>query len=125
MHFNLNKKMTIKYYLKHCLWGLIGCGYLTYLILTDLNSGDIYPAYAPYMPYIASYLAVSAVIFPFAFYTTEQLSLKKMKKETWGNYFGSDSPSWGAFIFVYIFCVLLSVPLFFIYPFINKNRPGN
>ncbi|MCM8261211.1 hypothetical protein M8U38_24255, partial [Enterobacter hormaechei] len=103
--------MTIKYYLKHCLWGLIGCGYLTYLILTDLNSGDIYPAYAPYMPYIASYLAVSAVIFPFAFYTTEQLSLKKMKRETWGNYFGSDSPSWGAFIFVYIFCVLLSVPL--------------
>ena len=71
--------MTIKYYLKHCLWGLIGCGYLTYLILTDLNSGDIYPAYAPYMPYIASYLAVSAVIFPFAFYTTEQLSLKNGK----------------------------------------------
>lgn len=117
--------MTVKYYLKHCLWGLIGCGYLTYVILTDLHNGDIYPSYEPYMPYIAGYLAISAVIFPFAFYTTEQLALKTMKKETWSNYLGSDSPSWGAFIFVYIFCVLLSVPLFFIYPFINKNRPGN
>lgn len=117
--------MTAKYYLKKCLWGLIGCGYLTYVILSDLRSGDVYPPYLPYMPYIAGYLAISAIIFPFAFYTAERLALKTMKRETWSNFFGSDSPSWGAFIFVYIFCVLLSVPLLIVYLFINKDRPGN
>ncbi|HDR2890894.1 TPA: hypothetical protein I4G69_001729 [Enterobacter asburiae] len=117
--------MTLKYYLKYCLWGLVGCGYLVYVILTDLRDGKIFPAYAPYMPYIASYLAIGAVILPFAFYVSEKLALKIMKKETWDNYFGADSPSWGAFIFVYMFCILLSAPLLLLYPAVNKNRAGN
>lgn len=117
--------MTLKYYLKYCLWGLVGCGYLVYVILTDLRDGKIFPAYAPYMPYIASYLAIGAVVLPFAFYVSEKLALKIMKKETWDNYFGADSTSWGAFIFVYMFCILLSAPLFLLYPAVNKSREGN
>ncbi|MFX4310924.1 hypothetical protein F8O53_03050 [Enterobacter sp. 63] len=117
--------MTFKYYLKYCLWGLIGCGYLAYLILTDLRDGKTSPAYAPYMPYIATYLAIGAVILPFSFYVSEQLALKIMKKETWDNHFGADSPSWGAFIFVYLLCILLSIPLLMLYPFTGKHRPGN
>lgn len=117
--------MTIKYYLKHCLWGLVGCGYLSYTIITDLLNGKIFPAYAPYMPYVAAYLSIAAVTYPFAFYVSEKLALKLMKKEAWDNIFGADSPSWGAFIFVYLLCVLLSIPLLILYPFVSKERPGN
>ncbi|WP_431623492.1 hypothetical protein [Enterobacter hormaechei] len=70
-------------------------------------------------------LAIGAVVLPFAFYVSEKLALKIMKKETWDNYFGADSTSWGAFIFVYMFCILLSAPLFLLYPAVNKNREGN
>ncbi|MCC2919090.1 hypothetical protein [Enterobacter hormaechei] len=117
--------MTLKYYLKYCLWGLVGCGYLVYLILTGLREGKILPAYAPYMPYIATYLAIGAVILPFAFYVLEQLSLKIMKKETWDNHFGADSPSWCAFVFVYLLCILLSIPLLLLYPAVNISRSDN
>lgn len=41
--------MTLKYYLRHCLWGWCGYGYLIYFIVRDMNDGLIFPAYAPYM----------------------------------------------------------------------------
>ncbi|HBA9748277.1 TPA: hypothetical protein J1414_004706 [Escherichia coli] len=116
--------MTLKYYIKYFFWGLAGCGYLIYIILTDLYEGKILPAYTPYMPYIAAYLTVSAITLPFSFYVSEQLAMKIMRKESWDNHFGADSPSWSAFIFVYLFCILLSVPLFMLYPFVNKKQPG-
>lgn len=114
--------MTIKYYLRYCLWGFIGCGYLIYTILNDLNEGKIYPAYIPYMPYVAAYLLISALAFPFDFYVFEKITLKVMKKETWNDYFGSNSPSWSAFPIIYLLCVIFSLPLLMCYPFINKKR---
>lgn len=117
--------MTLRFYLKYCIWGFLGCGYLVYMILTKLHDGSVYPPYIPYMPYIAAYLTISAVLFPFAFYASEALALKLMSKDNWDAHFGDNSPSWGAFIFVYIICVLLSVPLFIIFLFVKKNRPVN
>ncbi len=38
--------MTLKYYLRHCLWGWCGYGYLIYFIVRDMNDGLIFPAYA-------------------------------------------------------------------------------
>lgn len=29
--------MTLKYYLRHCLWGWCGYGYLIYFIVRDMN----------------------------------------------------------------------------------------
>ena len=43
--------MTLKYYLRHCLWGWCGYGYLIYFIVRDMNDGLIFPAYVPYMPF--------------------------------------------------------------------------
>lgn len=113
--------MTIKYYFRHCLWGLGGCGYMIYVILNSMHDGKIYPAYVSFMPFIAAYLAIGAVAYPFAFYVTERLSRKVMSAETWNAYCGTDSPSWGAFIFIYLFCVIFVLPLCIIYPFISKK----
>ena len=63
--------MTFRYYLRHCLWGLVGCGSLVYNILTDLKDGKIFPSYIPYIPYVAAYLAIGAVAYPFAYYALE------------------------------------------------------
>lgn len=65
------KNVTFRYYLRHCLWGIIGCGSLVYNILTDLNDGKIFPSYVPYMPYVAAYLTIGAVTYPFAYYALE------------------------------------------------------
>ncbi|HHM1467258.1 TPA: hypothetical protein ACRGGK_005393 [Klebsiella pneumoniae] len=50
--------MTLKYYLRHCLWGWCGYGYLIYFIVRDMNDGLIFPAYAPYMPFVVTYLVL-------------------------------------------------------------------
>ncbi len=55
--------MTFRYYLRHCLWSLVGCGSLVYNILTDLKDGKIFPSYVLYIPYVAAY--------PFAYYALE------------------------------------------------------
>lgn len=73
--------MTVTYYLKNCFWGLFGPGFLAYNILNDLQDGLIFPAYIPYMPYVAIYLAIGAVIYPFSFFVLEQLAMKIMKKK--------------------------------------------
>jgi len=114
--------MTVTYYLKNCFWGLFGPGFLAYNILNDLQDGLIFPAYIPYMPYVAIYLAIGAVIYPFSFFVLEQLAMKIMKKETWRYYFTFDGRSRGLFIFSYMLCALLSIPLFMLYPIINKKR---
>lgn len=111
--------MTLKYYIRHCFWGYFGFGYLVYSILIDLHEGLIFPAYIPYMPYISTYLAISAVTYPFSLLVMNKLSLMIMRKETWSYYFTANGPSWNYFIFIYIICGLLSVPLLMLYPLIK------
>ncbi len=113
--------MTVKYYFRHCFWGFLGFGYLVYSILKDLHDGLIFPAYIPYMPYIATYLAISTVAYPFSLFVMNNLLLMIMKKETWRYYFTLNGPTWNFFIFAYLFCGLFSVPLLMLYPFI-RNR---
>lgn len=119
------EKLTLKYYFKLCFWGLGGCGSLVYIILADLHDGKIYSSYIPYMPYIAAYLAIGAVAFPFAYFSIKKLALKTLSKQAWGSYFSEDSPSWGAFVFIYLLCVLFVVPLCIVYLFIKETRPEN
>lgn len=116
--------MTFKYYIKHFAWGLIGCGYPLYTILMGLHDESIYPPYVPFMPYIAAYLTVSAIAFPYSFYVFEQIMTRKLSKETWENNFSESSPSWGAFIFAYLLCVILFLPLCLAYALIKKSRPN-
>lgn len=116
--------MTVKYYLKYCLWGFIGCGYLVYSILTDLRDDKIFPDFVPFMPYLAAYLTVAAVIFPVSFWTLEYLTTKGLNKNTWENYFSESSPSWRVFIFAYAFSIVLSAPLFLIFFFVRKKKPA-
>lgn len=75
--------MTFRYYLRHCLWGLVGCGSLVYNILTDLKDGKIFPSYIPYIPYVAAYLAIGAVAYPFAYYALEISAQKIIPKKSW------------------------------------------
>ncbi len=114
--------MTLNYYLKKCLWSLTGCGYFVYLILNDLHDGLIFPSYQPYIPYVAAYLVISAVVYPFSFYVSEKLAMMVMKKETWEYYFAFNGPSRNFFIFTYFLCVLFSIPLLMLYPLVNKKR---
>lgn len=113
--------MTRKYYFRHCLWGFTGFGYLVYAIVKDLRDGLIFPAYTPYMPCIAVYLAVSAITYPYCFFVINKLALMIMKKETWDNHFTLNGPPWNMFIFVYMLCGVLSIPLLMLYPSINKR----
>ncbi|QGR09615.1 hypothetical protein CTZ24_24425 (plasmid) [Pantoea phytobeneficialis] len=113
--------MTGKYYFRHCFWGLIGFGYFVYSILKDLHDGLIFPAYIPYIPYVAIYLSISAVTYPYSLFVTNKLGLMIMKKETWSYFFTVNGPSWNFFIFVYLFCGLLSVPLLILYPLIKRS----
>lgn len=114
--------MTINYYLKHCLWGLVGFGYLLYAVLKDYYDGLIFPAYVPYIPYIAAYIALSAVIYPYSFFVSEKLMAMKMKKETRGYYFGNNGPSWNFFIILFMLCGVLSIPLLMLYPLVNRKN---
>ncbi|STP20828.1 Uncharacterised protein [Escherichia coli] len=93
--------MTFRYYLRHCLWGLVGCGSLVYNILTDLKDGKIFPSYIPYIPYVAAYLAIGAVAYPFAYYALEISAQKIIPKKSWDRFF-SDTGSSRNFILIRI-----------------------
>ncbi|EAV3188096.1 hypothetical protein ZQ65_01455 [Salmonella enterica subsp. enterica serovar Newport] len=113
--------MTFRYYLRHCLWGLVSCGSLVYNILTDLNDGEIFPSYVPYMPYVAAYLMIGAISYPFAYYVVETTISKKISKQAWERNFSDIGASWSVFIFVCIFCILFNIPLLALYFYIAKN----
>ncbi|EAQ6121107.1 hypothetical protein DSA95_23395 [Salmonella enterica subsp. enterica serovar Plymouth] len=113
--------MTFSYYLRHCLWSLVGCGYLVYNILTDLSNGQIYHSYIPYMPYVAAYLTISAVAYPFAYYALEKSAYKIMSKKSWEEYFSDFGSSRSLFLFVYMFCIIFIAPLLILYSFIQKT----
>ena len=100
--------MTFRYYLRHCLWGLVGCGSLVYNILTDLKDGKIFPSYIPYIPYVAAYLAIGAVAYPFAYYALEISAQKIIPRNL--------------FLFVLMFCILFIVPLLALYFCISKKH---
>lgn len=68
--------MTFKYYLRHCLWGWCGYGYLIYFIVHDMNNGHIFPPYTPYMSVVFAYLFLSATLYPFSYSSSEKLALK-------------------------------------------------
>ncbi|ELQ6023186.1 hypothetical protein R2217_004321 [Cronobacter turicensis] len=112
--------MTFKYYIKHLAWGLIGCGYPLYIMIMGLHDDSIYPPYIPFIPYIAAYLAISAIAFPFSFYMAERVIIKKTSGQTWDSHFSESSPSWSAFIFAYLLCIIFFIPLCLAYPFIKK-----
>lgn len=114
--------MTLKYYLRHCLWGVCGNGYLIYFIVSDMCDGRIYPPYIPYMPYAVAYLVFGAVVYPFAYRVSEEMALRIMSKGFWDNHFGEESSPWGMFIFVFLFCMLFSVPLFILSLLTIKRR---
>ncbi|EPY4141288.1 hypothetical protein IDF50_25465 [Klebsiella pneumoniae] len=107
--------MTLKYYFRHCLWGWCGYGYLTYFIISDMNSGRIFPLYVPYMPFVVVYLIFSAILYPFSYYTSEKLALKIMSQDFWDRHIGEKSGVYGMFIIVWLFCMPLSLPLFIVY----------
>ncbi len=52
--------MTFRYYLRHCLWSLVGCGSLVYNILTDLKDVKIFPSYVAAYPFAYYALEISA-----------------------------------------------------------------
>ncbi|EBO9655472.1 hypothetical protein JP88_004661 [Salmonella enterica subsp. enterica] len=112
--------MTFRYYLRHCLWGLGSCGSLVYNILTDLNEGNIFPPYVPYMPYIAAYLTIGAVAYPFAYYALEVSAQRIMTKKSWDRHFSDLGPSRNLFLFVLMLCILFVVPFLILYFFISK-----
>lgn len=114
--------MTFRYYLRHCLWGIIGCGSLVYNILTDLNDGKIFPSYVPYMPYVAAYLTIGAVTYPFAYYALEKSMLKIMSKKSWDRFFSDTGSSRNFFLIVLMFCVSLVIPLLILFFFISQNH---
>ncbi|ROS15020.1 hypothetical protein EDF82_0094 [Raoultella sp. BIGb0399] len=107
--------MTLRYYLRHCLWGWCGQGYLIYFIVRDMYDGHIFPPYIPFMPYAVAYLVFSAITYPFAYYASENMAFKIMSKDFWDKYLGERSSACRMFIFVYLFCILFSAPLFIIY----------
>ncbi|HIC0738124.1 TPA: colicin E1 family microcin immunity protein [Klebsiella oxytoca] len=107
--------MTLKYYVRHCFWGWCGYGCLIYFIVRDMNDGLIFPAYAPYMPFVVTYLVLSAILYPFSYYTSEKLALKIMTKPFWDRHIGVNSGVYGMFIILWLFCMPLSVPLFLVY----------
>lgn len=114
--------MTFRYYLRHCLWGLVGCGSLVYNILTDLNDGNIFPSYVPYMPYVAAYLAIGAVVYPFAYYALEVSAQMIMSKKSWDRFFSDTGSSRNLFLFVLMFCILFIAPLLTLYFCILKKN---
>ncbi|HAL0699804.1 TPA: hypothetical protein PRP85_000042 [Escherichia coli] len=114
--------MTFRYYLRHCLWGLVGCGSLVYNILTDLNDGNIFPSYVPYMPYVAAYLAIGAVSYPFAYYTLEISAQNIMSKKSWDRFFSGTGSSRNLFLFVLMFCILFTAVLLILYFYISKKQ---
>lgn len=78
--------MTFRYYLRHCLWGLVGCDSLVYNILTDLNDGKTFHSYIPislypYIPYIVACLTIDDVAYPLAYYALEYNSIKDNVKK--------------------------------------------
>ncbi|HAG0017823.1 TPA: hypothetical protein G8O67_005221 [Salmonella enterica] len=113
--------ITLKYYLRHCLWGWCGYGYLTCFIVRDMNNGRIFPPYAPYMSFVVAYLVLSAILYPFSYYTSEKLALKIMTKHFWDRHIGVNSGVFGMFIIVWLFCMPLSVPLFIVYLCIREK----
>lgn len=113
--------MTFRYYLRHCLWGLVGCGSLVYNILTDLKDGKIFPSYIPYIPYVAAYLAIGAVAYPFAYYALEISAQKIIPKKSRDRFFSDTGSSRNLFLFVLMFCILFIVPLLVLYFCISKN----
>ncbi|HAT3901985.1 TPA: hypothetical protein OPR08_001939 [Citrobacter koseri] len=114
--------MTFRYYLRHCLWSLVGCGSLVYNILTDLNDGNIFPSYVPYMPYVAAYLAIGAVAYPFAYYALEISAQKIMSKKSWDRFFSDTGSSRNLFLLVLMFCILFIAPLLTLYFCISKKN---
>lgn len=114
--------MTFRYYLRHCLWGLVGCGSLVYNILTDLKDGKIFPSYVPYIPYVAAYLAIGAVAYPFAYYALETSAQKIIPKKSWDRFFSDTGSSRILFLFVLMFCILFIVSLLALYFCISKKH---
>ena len=80
-----------------------------------MNDGLIFPAYVPYMPFVVTYLVLSAILYPFSYYTSEKLALKIMTKPFWDRHIGVNSGVYGMFIILWLFCLPLSVPLFLVY----------
>lgn len=120
-HATKVKNVTFRYYLRHCLWSLVGCGYLVYNILTDLSNGQIYHSYVPYMPYVAAYLTIGAVAYPFAYYALEKSAHKIMSKKSWEEHFSDFGSSRSLFLFVYMFCIIFTAPLLILYFLIQKT----
>lgn len=121
--------MTLRYYLRHCWWGLLGCGFLVYSILTSLYNGTVYPTYVPYIPYVAAYMTIGGLTYPYLYYTVEKLSLKVMSEKGWARHFSDGGSSRNFFLIIYMCCLLLTFPLLAIYFFLpkpvraNKNSP--
>ncbi len=112
-------KLTLRYYLRHCWWGLFGCGFLVYSILTSLYGGTVYPDYVPYIPYVAAYLTVGGLTYPYTYYAVEKLFLKIMSEKTWEKVFG-DTCYRNLFLFIYMLCILLTLPLLILYFLLPK-----
>lgn len=116
------KNVTFRYYLRHCLWGLVGCGALIYNILTDLSNAQVYHSYVPYMPYVAAYLTIGAVAYPFAYCALEASAQKIMSKKSWDRGFSDMGSSRSLFIFVYMFCIAFIIPLIGLYFYIENHK---
>lgn len=114
--------MTFRYYLRHCLWSFVGCGYLVYNILIDLSNGQIYHSYVSHMPYVAAYLTIGAVAYPFAYYVLEMSAQKIMPKKSWDRFFSDTGSSRNLFLFVLMFCLLFIIPLLALYFCISKKQ---
>ena len=81
----------------------------------------IFPAYAPYMPFVVTYLVLSAILYPFSYYTSEKLALKIMTKPFWDRHIGVNSGVYGMFIILWYFaCRFLYRYFSYIYAYAQK-----
>ncbi|HCD3191499.1 TPA: hypothetical protein NBM92_005893 [Klebsiella oxytoca] len=90
-----------------------------------MNDGLIFPAYAPFMSFVVTYLFLSAILYPFSYYTSEKLALKIMTKPFWNRHIGVNSGVYGMFMILWLFCIPLSAPLFLLYLCIRAKSKKN
>ncbi|HBT4791443.1 TPA: hypothetical protein MB350_002290 [Klebsiella quasipneumoniae subsp. similipneumoniae] len=59
------------------------------------------------MPFVVTYLVLSAILYPFSYYTSEKLALKIMTKSFWDRHISVNSGVYGMFIILWLLCMLL------------------
>lgn len=73
------------------------------------------------MPYVATYLTIGAITYPFAYYAVEKLLLKIIPHKVWKKGFSDIGSSKNLFLFVYMFCIVFNTPLLALYMCMSKN----